>query len=79
MTDFPYVRLICCELCGRAVAEPELRRVELEPAVKVKGNVRAARAIHLCRDHAEDEPPRTPRAMTMAGTSKHRPQEERLF
>ena len=79
MTDFPYVRLVCCDLCERAVAETELRRVELEPAVNVNGNVRAARVVHVCDGHAEGEPLHAPRDTTRAGTSRRHPQEERLF
>lgn len=79
MSDFPYVRLVCCELCTRAVAETELRRVELEPAVNVNGNVRAARVVHVCDRHAETAPLRAPRDTTRAGTSRRRPQEEALF
>ena len=80
MSDFPHVRLACCELCGRAVPAHELCRVELEPAVKdTNGNVRAARAYLVCGHHAVTEPLHAPRDTTRTGTSKRQPQKERLF
>ena len=79
MTDFPHVRLVCCELCGRAVAENELRRVVLRDAEQVNGNFRAARVVNVCSRHADSGPLRSPREATKARTSKHRPQQEQLF
>lgn len=79
MTDFPHVRLVCCELCGRAIAENELRRVVLREAEQVSGNFRAARVVNVCSRHVDSGPLRSPRETTSAGTSKLRPQEGRLF
>ena len=79
MSDFPYVGPACCELCGRAVAENELRRVVLRDAEQVSGNFRAARVVNACSRHADSGPLRSPRETTSAGTSKLRPQDESLF
>lgn len=79
MNDFPYLRLVCCELCGRPVAEDQLRRIVLRESEKISGRLRLARATHVCGRHAEAEPLRAPRDTTRDGTSRLRPQEETLF
>jgi hypothetical protein len=79
LADFPYVRLVCCELCGCPVSEDQLRRVVLSEAERVNGHFRAARAIRICDRHAEAEPLRAPRDTTTVGTSRLRPQGEALF
>jgi hypothetical protein len=79
VTDFPYVKLTCCELCGRTVGTDQLRRVVLQESSKANGRFIAARAAWVCDRHREAEPIRPPQETTRVGTSKKRPQKEMLF
>ena len=79
MTDFPHVRLVCCELCGQPTAEDKLRRVELrESGKRANGGFQMARAVRVCDRHDISGPLAPPRG-TRAGASRFRPQDESLF
>jgi hypothetical protein len=77
---FPFVRNHGhCELCGYKSAA--LRYVTIRdsvPASAAKG-FRLQREILVCDAHEEEPPVRNPRLMMAPGTSRNRPQNERLF
>jgi len=51
VSAFPYVRLVCCDVCGRAVPEPDLSPVMLDHSRVVNGYWRASRVVYVCDRH----------------------------